>query len=188
MAVKPILDYAHHEAELRQTSAPVTVFNRRLKQLAEDLKETLLAHPGVGLAAPQIGVHQRVIAFRLGQREDDSGELSPPIVLVNPTIVQAEEPIRGYDGCLSIPKLYGYTNRPKRLEVHGQDERGRPVQMTLTDLDARVVDHEVDHLDGKLFIDYIQDYDRDLFVIVEDKNGQSKLVSYNSFVDAFLKK
>ena len=123
MAVRDIVLYAENEAALRKKSEPVRVINRRIKKLMEDLKDTLANHPeGIGLAAPQINVHRRVIVVRLGVRGDGQSEPSPPIALINPQIIEAGYEQRDFDGCLSFPDLFAETVRPHLLHVTGLDE------------------------------------------------------------------
>jgi len=132
----------------------------------------LAAHPdGVGLAAPQINVHQRVVIVRLGARNDEDSEPDPPIGLVNPEIIEALDELKDFDGCLSFPGLYGRTIRPHYLRVSGLDETGVPFDRVFEGFDAVVVHHEIDHLDGVLFIDRIESME-DLYRIREDDDGR----------------
>ncbi len=113
MAIRDIVLYPENEAALRKKSEPVRFVNRRIKKLIKDLKDTLLDRPeGIGLAAPQINVHSRVIAVRLGEKSDGKSESGPPIVLINPEIVEARRDEKDFDGCLSFPGLYAETVRP----------------------------------------------------------------------------
>jgi peptide deformylase len=125
MAVREILLYPKDKDALRERSEPVCTLNRQTRHLIKDLKDTLLAHPdGIGLAAPQINVHQRVALVRLGGRSDAGSEPGPPMALVNPEIVEASDERADFDGCLSFPGLFGETVRPHFLRVTAQDERG----------------------------------------------------------------
>ncbi len=154
MAVRPIVLYESNEAELRQKSKRVVRGGRKLKSLVSDLKDTLRHHPnGIGLAAPQIGVHQRVVVVCFGAGEGKKP--GPPIAIVNPVVVEAGNELRDFDGCLSIPGLYAETMRPHFLRLRGLDERGTAFEWTLEGFDAVVVHHEVDHLNGVLFIDRV---------------------------------
>src|SRR5512145_2534704 len=107
MAVRPILLFSENEAALRKKSEPVRVINRQIKKLIQDLKETLLdCDNGIGLAAPQINVHSRVIAVQLGGRSDEEeSEPGPPVILINPEIIEAGDEEKDFDGCLSFPGL-----------------------------------------------------------------------------------
>jgi peptide deformylase len=172
VAVQNVVLYAENEAALRQTGEPVRVVNRRVKKLIRDLKDTLNAHPeGIGLAAPQINVHQRVVVVRLGSSPSEAGESGPPLPLINPGIVEARNEQRDFDGCLSFPGLYAETVRPHYLRVTGLDEWGKPFERVFEGFDAVVVHHEIDHLDGVLFIDRVGSVE-DLYRVRKGENGQ----------------
>jgi peptide deformylase len=173
-----ILIHPENEKILRTPAAPITRIDKKVKALVRDLKDTLLDEAGVGLAAPQIGVSKRVFVIRLGQTHDGDPdeELSPPIAVINPELVfESETEERDYDACLSIPGLYGYTWRNEKIKLKALDENGDPIELELEGLDARAALHELDHLDGILFLDRIRDQD-DLFVIRRDKEGNRVLV------------
>ncbi len=172
MAVKEIVLYSSNEATLRKRSEPVRIVNRRVKKIIRDLKDTLLDRPeGIGLAAPQIGVHSRIVLVRLGGRNDDDSELDLPLVLINPEIVEAGDDLKDFDGCLSFPGLFAETVRPHRLRVTGLDEWGKPFDRVFEGFDAVVVHHEIDHLDGILFIDRVASVD-DLYQVRENEKGE----------------
>ncbi len=176
MAVKKIIIYPESEAALRKKSEPVRKFNRRTKKLIKNLKDTLAKYPeGVGLAAPQINIHQRVVLVRLGGRDkEDRGkdrEADLPIALVNPKIVEAKDDEKDFDGCLSIPGIFGNTMRPHYLRVTGLDDGGHPFDRVFEGFDAVVVHHEIDHLEGILFIDRV-DSMQDLYRVREDETGK----------------
>jgi peptide deformylase len=145
--------------------------NGRARRLAQELVETLNAHPeGIGLAAPQIGAHHRIVVVRLGGGPDSDREPGPPMPLINPEILEARDEKRGFDGCLSFPGLYGETTRPHYLRVAGLDARGHSFERVFEGFDAIVVHHELDHLDGVLFIDRAASLE-DLYRIREDEDG-----------------
>jgi peptide deformylase len=172
MAIKPIVLYSEDEATLRKKSEPVRVINRRIKTLIRDLKDTLFSQEnGIGLAAPQINVHYRVVVVRLGGRSDGQDEAGPPLALINLEIVEAKQEEKGFDGCLSLPGLFADTVRPHYLRVTGLDEWGKPFERIFEGFDAVVVHHEIDHLDGILFIDRIRSI-ADLYQVREDENGK----------------
>lgn len=172
MAIREILTYDKYEAVLRKKSEPVQAVNRRVKKLIQDLKDTLAdREDGGGLAAPQIGVHSRIALAQLGQHDDEDGSPPPVFVLVNPEIIEAGNEERDFDGCLSFPGLYGETVRPHRLRVKGLDEFGKPFDRVFEGFDAVVVHHEIDHLDGVLFIDRISSLE-DLYRVRRDENGE----------------
>jgi peptide deformylase len=134
---------------LRRKAAPVDVFDDELRGLVEDMLETMYAAPGIGLAAPQVGVSQRVIVI------DTSSKTDPQqvVVLVNPEIVEAEGEVECDEGCLSVPDYTAKVRRSRRVAVRGHDQHGRPVQVEGDDLLSRALQHEIDHLEGTLFID-----------------------------------
>lgn len=172
MAIRDIVLYSQNEAALRKKSEPVRSVNRRVKMLIKDLKDTLLDRSeGIGLAAPQINVHSRVIVVRLGGKGDGSNEPGPPLALINPEIVEARRDEKDFDGCLSFPGLYAETVRPHFLKVTGLDEWGKPFSRTFEGFDAVLVHHEIDHLDGILFIDRVATIS-DLYRVREDESGE----------------
>ena len=120
------------------------MFDERLQQLVEEMLATMYAAPGIGLAAPQVGVSLRVIVLDLGQG---------PICMANPRIVHRQGQQVGIETCLSIPDLYGEVERAQRVVVEGQDPQGRALRMEAEGLLARCFLHEIDHLDGVLFTD-----------------------------------
>lgn len=145
--------------ELQTKSDPVTDFNEKLKELAGDMLETMYAAPGIGLAAPQIGINIRLTVIDLSGGEEKGNQ----IILVNPEITQQEaETQRGEEGCLSIPGFTAVVERPVRVHVVGQDLRGCSLEMDAEGLLARALCHEIDHLDGVLYLDRISLLKRDL--------------------------
>jgi peptide deformylase len=176
MPVRKILLYSKDEAALRHTSEPVRKVNRRVRVLIQDLKDTLMACPdGAGLAAPQINAHERVVVVRLGLHSEDDPTAVNPTALINPEIVEARDECRDFDGCLSFPGLYGTTRRPHYLKVKALDETGQPLERVFKDFDAMLVHHEIDHLDGILFIDRIEQLE-DLYVIRQGADGRPERV------------
>jgi peptide deformylase len=172
VAIRNIVLYAENEAPLRQKSEPIRVVNRRVKKLVRDLKDTLNAHPeGIGLAAPQINTHQRAVVVRLGSSPHQEGQPEPPLPLINPEIIEAGNEQRDFDGCLSFPGIYAETVRPHYLRVTGLDEWGQPFDRVFEGFDAVLVHHEIDHLDGVLFIDRVENV-ADLYRVQEDENGR----------------
>ena len=172
MAVKPIVLYSENEAALRQKSEPVRLVNRRVKKIIRDLKDTLLhCDNGIGLAAPQINIHSRIVVVRLNGDPDGQQEADPPIALINPEIIEAKQEERGFDGCLSFPGLFADTVRPRTLRVTGLDEHGQPFDRLFEGFDAVLVHHEIDHLDGVLFIDRVT-HPEDLYTVRENEEGK----------------
>lgn len=131
---------------LRERTAPVSAVTDELRALIADLFATMNAAEGIGLAAPQVGRRERVFVMDV----DDN-----PMAMVNPEIILREGSERAEEGCLSIPEIFGDVDRAARIIVRALDAAGEPFEIELTDLSARCVQHELDHLDGKLFIDYM---------------------------------
>jgi len=172
MAVREILVYPQHKAELRRRSEPISGFGRQVRRLIRDLKDTLQADPdGVGLAAPQINVHQRAVVVCLGSEMDGKWRAGPPKVFINPQIIEAGDERKDFDGCLSFPGLYGETKRPHYLRVTGMEEDGQPFDRIFEGLNAVLVHHEIDHLDGVLFIDRIEKLE-DLYRLSINENWE----------------
>ena len=155
--IQPILTYP--DPELKKKSAPVTIINDSVRQLVEDMAETMDDAPGVGLAAPQIGVHQRVIVI------DIAGSDEPPalIAAINPVIVHAEGETFEEEGCLSVPKYAANVRRHAKIVVKGLNVAGEETTWRADGLLAVAFQHEIDHLDGMLFIDHISQLKRELF-------------------------
>jgi peptide deformylase len=145
---------------LRVKASPVKAFDGSLCKLIEDMAETMYNAPGIGLAANQIGISQRVLVIDL-QRPDCEQGL---IVLVNPQIVAAEGEIVYEEGCLSVPEFFSNVKRFNQVTVRGFDEHQNPVEIQASGLLAIALQHEMDHLDGKLFIDRIGSISRDIFI------------------------
>jgi peptide deformylase len=172
MAVRAIMIYPQQKEELRRNSDPVTGMKRPIRRLIRDLKDTLQASlDGIGLAAPQINVHQRVVVVCPGSETEGKWRAGPPIALVNPQIVEARDEGKDFDGCLSFPGLYGETIRPHYLRVIGLDEEGQPFDRIFDGFNAVLVHHEIDHLDGVLFIDRIEKLE-DLYRLSVNENGE----------------
>jgi peptide deformylase len=137
---------------LREEAEEVVAYDESLRSLVRDMFETMYHEEGIGLAAPQIGVEQRVIVLDL-RREDHDDE---PIALVNPKLTwKSTETGKQTEGCLSIPGLEEIVERPARVRVEAHDPEGEPVVIEADDLLARALQHEIDHLDGILFVDRV---------------------------------
>ena len=143
----------HPDPRLKKLCTPISDITDALRQLADDMLETMYAAPGIGLAAPQIGVLSRVIVMDC-EKDDDADP--NPIIMFNPEIVAHSEETNVYEeGCLSIPEHYAEVTRPKEVEVAWIDRNGAIQKRGFDGLWATCVQHEIDHLNGKLFIDYI---------------------------------
>ncbi len=143
---------------LRKMSKRVERFDAKLKQLAEDMFETMYEAEGIGLAAPQVGVAKRL--FVMDIREPDV----EPLAVVNPVIVEREGTELGEEGCLSIPGLIGAVERSLNVVMEGLDLDGNPIRVEAKDLHARCIQHEIDHLDGVLFIDHLSPIKRKMLL------------------------
>lgn len=138
----------HYPLEvLRRTASPVGRPDSATRTLVDQMKEAMTAAYGLGLAAPQVAESQRIIIYRLPE------ERAPMQVIVNPRIISAKGEQTGPEGCLSLPYLHGDVTRAREIIVKGLDMLGRPLKRRASDLEARVIQHEIDHLDGILFID-----------------------------------
>jgi len=142
MPVRNIREYP--EPVLRKKSEDVTDFGEELQSLLRDMWETMATNDGVGLAAPQIGVSLRVVVIGWRERK---------IVLVNPVVIEQEGEEELEEGCLSAPGFYEKVTRPARVVVEARDEQGEPIRLEEEGFMARVLMHEIDHLEGKLFLD-----------------------------------
>ncbi len=148
MALLNILRYP--DPRLHKVAVPVTVFDERIKKLVADMAETMYAAPGVGLAARQVDVHEQVVVI------DVSDEGKNLQVFINPEILWASEEKRVYDeGCLSVPGIYDGVERPARVKVRAFDADGKAFEVDADELLAVCIQHEMDHLKGKVFVEYL---------------------------------
>ena len=145
-----ILQILHHpDPRLRNKARPVTTFDGGLKSLIDDMLETMYAAPGIGLAATQVNVHQRILVL------DASPDKSSPTHFVNPRIVETEGLSETEEGCLSVPGVFETIERAERILLTAFDSAGSALELEAEGLLAVCIQHEIDHLDGKLFIDYL---------------------------------
>ena len=148
MALLPILEFP--DPRLRKVASPVTVFDLKLEVLIDDMFETMYDSQGIGLAATQIDVHKRLLVIDVSESKDS------PLVLINPSFEIIEDELSEYDeGCLSVPGFYETVSRPKGIKVQAQDRKGEKFEIEAEGILATCIQHENDHLDGKLFVDYI---------------------------------
>lgn len=144
----------HPDPRLKKTAAPVADLSDELRALADDMLETMYDAPGIGLAAPQVGVPERLIVLDCVKGENEKPR---PLIMFNPEIIAASDETSVYEeGCLSIPEQFADVTRPAEVDVRWTDRDGREQQETFTGLWATCAQHEIDHLDGKLFIDYLK--------------------------------
>ena len=144
------------DPRLRTKAQPVTVFDAALAQLVADMLETMYAAPGIGLAATQVNVHRQLLVL------DVSEEKNAPLTLVNPRIVSSEGGQTYQEGCLSVPGIFADVDRADRIVVEAQDVAGQPLRVEADGLLAMCIQHEMDHLQGKLFVDYLSPLKREL--------------------------
>lgn len=148
MAVLSILRYP--DQRLHQVARPVEVFDERLRTLVRDMAETMYQAPGVGLAATQVDVHERLIVIDVSDARDDLH------VFINPEIVDASAERKVYEeGCLSVPGVYEEVERPDRVRVRAQNEHGEVFEVDADGLLAVCLQHEIDHLHGRVFVQYL---------------------------------
>ncbi len=150
----------HPDPRLKKLCDPVADISDDLRKLADDMLETMYEAPGIGLAAPQIGVLNRLIVLDCVKEE---GEAPRPLVMFNPEVVSFSDDLNVYEeGCLSIPDQYAEVTRPREVEVAWMDQNGTAQKEVFDGLWATCVQHEIDHLDGKLFIDYLKPLKRQM--------------------------
>jgi peptide deformylase len=153
MALRTILEFP--DPKLRTRAQPVTRFDAALGTLIDDMLETMYAAPGIGLAATQVDVHQRVIVI------DISDERNEPLVLVNPEILRREGEASTEEGCLSVPGIFDDVKRAAKIRVRAHTRSGELVEHDYEEILAVCIQHEIDHLEGKLFVDYLSDLKRE---------------------------
>jgi peptide deformylase len=154
MAQLPILRYP--DPRLHTVARPVAAVDDRIRQLAADMLETMYAADGVGLAATQVNVHERLVVMDTSEQRDH------PLVLVNPEIIARSEEMRlAEEGCLSVPQTYDKVERHARVTVRALDRDGQPFEFEAEGLAAVCVQHELDHLLGKVFVEYLSGLKRD---------------------------
>ncbi|HEV2566754.1 MAG TPA: peptide deformylase [Microvirga sp.] len=156
MSIRPLVIIP--DSKLRLVSEPIKEITSEIRQLADDMLETMYDAPGVGLAAIQIGVPVRMVTMDVSKSEDER----QPMVLINPEILWASEEKRVYEeGCLSIPEYYEEVERPDRVRFRYMNLQGETIEQDADGLLATCVQHEIDHLNGVLFIDYLSKLKRD---------------------------
>ncbi|SFR32034.1 peptide deformylase [Litoreibacter janthinus] len=150
----------HPDPRLKKVAKPVADVSDALRTLADDMLETMYDAPGIGLAAPQVGVMDRLIVLDCIKKE---GEMPRPLVMFNPEVIASSEELNTYEeGCLSIPEQYADVTRPADVTVRWMDRDGGEQEETFDGLWATCVQHEIDHLNGKLFIDYLRPLKRQM--------------------------
>ncbi|KPC49439.1 peptide deformylase [Amantichitinum ursilacus] len=145
MAILNILQYP--DDRLHTVAKPVTVFDDKLQQLIDDMAETMYAAPGIGLAATQVNVHERLITIDISESKDDL------LVLINPRILEMDGTCNSEEGCLSVPGIYEEVQRAEHIRVSALDRNGKEFKLSADGLLAVCIQHEMDHLEGKVFVE-----------------------------------
>jgi peptide deformylase len=148
MSILQILEFP--DPRLRKIAKPVTVFDKELEDLIEDMLETMHEAEGIGLAATQVNVHKRLLVIDVSENRD------APQVFINPEFEIIENELAEYnEGCLSVPGFYETVSRPRAVKITAQDAKGEKIEQAAEGILATCIQHEIDHLDGKLFVDYL---------------------------------
>ena len=147
MALLPILHYP--DPRLHKIASPVTSVDDRIRNLIKDMAETMYAAPGIGLAATQVDIHERVVIIDISETRDELH------AFVNPEIMEKSGDAETEEGCLSVPGVYDKVRRAERVKVRALDSRGEPFVLEAEGLLAVCIQHEIDHLDGKVFVEYL---------------------------------
>jgi peptide deformylase len=147
MAILTILEFP--DPRLRKIASPVAAVTPEIRKLVDDMAETMYAAPGVGLAATQVDVHKRIVVIDISETKDDLR------VFINPEIVASEGEVICEEGCLSVPGYYDKVARAEKVTVRAQDREGNPFELAVDGLLAVCVQHEIDHLSGKVFVDHL---------------------------------
>ena len=166
MALRTILEFP--DPRLRTRAEPVTRFDAALGALIDDMLETMYAAPGIGLAATQVDVHKRLIVI------DISEEHNEPLVLINPEILAREGEAQTEEGCLSVPGIFDEVKRAAKVRVRAQDRNGETFEGNYDDVLAVCIQHEMDHLEGRLFVDYLSDLKRERIRKKLDKDRKER--------------
>ena len=166
MALRTILEFP--DPRLRKRAETVTRFDAALGTLVDDMLETMYAAPGIGLAATQVDVHQRVIVIDLSREHNE------PLVLVNPEILAREGEASTEEGCLSVPNIFDEIKRAAKVRVRAQDRNGASFERDFDDILAVCIQHEMDHLEGRLFVDYLSDLKRERIRKKLDKDRKER--------------
>jgi peptide deformylase len=176
MAIRRIIEVP--DPLLRQKSTPVETVDDEIRTLVADMFETMYAAPGIGLAAIQVGIPKRVLVIDLQEPEEEGGEpVKDPRVFINPEIVEhSEQDVPYTEGCLSVPDQYAEVDRPDRIRARWLDETGKQHDQVITGLLATCLQHEMDHLEGILFIDHLSRLKREMILkkLAKQRKEQEK--------------
>jgi len=167
MAILNILHFP--DPRLRKQAAPITEVTDEIRQLAADMLETMYDAPGIGLAATQVNVQKRILVI------DISEDKSDPLVLINPEVLEKEGEREYEEGCLSVPEAYETVVRADKVKIKALNLEGESIEFAADDLLATCIQHEIDHLDGKLFVDYLSNLKRQRIKKRLEKHLKQKL-------------
>ena len=167
MALRTIREYG--DPVLTKKAKPIKEMTPKIEALIKDMLETLYDSGGVGLAAPQVGMLKRLVVI------DISEEQNEPHILINPEIIESDGEQKGLEGCLSVPGKSGIVTRPNHVKVRALNEKMEPIEIEGVELMARAICHELDHLEGKVYVDLVEGelYDNDDLVPVEDDEDEA---------------
>ena len=154
MALLEILEFP--DPRLRNAAKPVANVNGKIARLADDMLETMYSAPGIGLAAPQVNVHKRIVVIDISEKKNSH------LLLINPAIIKREGEVETTEGCLSVPGFYETVMRAEAIRLEAIDRSGAPFELDADGMLAVCIQHELDHLEGKLFVDYLSNTTRQL--------------------------
>lgn len=168
MALRTIREYG--DPVLTKKAKPIKEMTPKIESLIKDMLETLYDSGGVGLAAPQVGMLKRLVVI------DISEEQNEPHILINPEIIESDGEQKGLEGCLSVPGKSGMVTRPNHVKARALNEKMEPIEIEGVELMARAICHELDHLEGKVYVDLVEGelYDNDDLVPVEDEEDEAE--------------
>jgi len=161
LSILTVLEFP--DKRLRTKAKKVMVFDEKVIKLVDDMFETMYDFKGVGLAATQINVHQRVIVIDVSEEKDE------PLCLINPEIIEQQGTEESEEGCLSVPGFFEMITRAENIKIKALDKQGEPFELEADELLSVCIQHEIDHLDGKLFVDYISAFKRNRIKAKLDK-------------------
>lgn len=151
-----LLSILHHpDSRLEKKAVPVVEVNDEVRALVDDMFETMYDAPGIGLAATQVNVQKRVVVIDVSENKDQ------PLCLINPEIIERGGDIESEEGCLSVPEIYETVKRAEKVKIRALDRQGDVFELEADELLGRCIQHEIDHLDGKLFVDYLSKLKQD---------------------------
>lgn len=193
MAIREIVTFP--DDRLRNPTTPVTEFNDELRELIEDMFETMYVDNGIGLAAPQIGISKKIVVIDIPDEDENERIIAHnQLVLINPEITEKKGTVTYKEGCLSVPEIYEEVERAEVISLKAQNEFGEPIEFKdVTGLLAICMQHELDHLNGRLFVDYLSTYKRErvtkaMLKLKKEEAKKKKLEAANARKMAHIRK